>query len=287
MDELQARQRARSFVTGMRGTVGPDIEAYALAANARVRYEALDAGESGYTIRKGAGFVININSNETLERQRFTVCHEIAHIVLELPSAHAELPSWSFAKRDPKEVWCDVFASELLMPYEQFQKKIPDGAPSVEAIEALAEAFGASFPAAASRYASLVSFPCAYVTMDRDVVRYAGPNAALRRKGIRMAIKCPIPPGSLAKRLRTAREQATAIDQVPQDVWLENCNGGYDLWELSRHYSKFDQTISLLWCSEEELPKGEVDRFNQRLEEDGGLEELTGVLTWGKRGRRR
>jgi Zn-dependent peptidase ImmA (M78 family) len=288
VDELQARQRARAFVADFRDLVAADVEAYARAANARIRYEALNLGESGYTIAKGTGFVITVNSNESPERQRFTVCHEIAHIVLELPSAHRELPSWSFAKSDLNEVWCDIFASELLMPYQRFQKEIPEGDPSVDVIETLAQAFGASFPATASRYASLVPFPCAYVTMDRDVVRYAGPNAALRRKGIRMGMKCPMPPGSVAKRLRAAGEPATAIDQVAQDVWLENCNRGYDLWELSRHYRKHDQTVSLLWCSEEELPRGEVDRFNQRLDDDeGGLDELTGVLTWEKHRRRR
>jgi len=288
VDELEARQRARTFVAGLRGLVGADVEAYVRAANARIRYETLDPGESGYTMPKGTGFVITVNSNESLERQRFTTCHEIAHIILGLPSAHGELPSWSFAKRDLNEVWCDIFASELLMPYQQFQQRIPEGDPSEEVIETLAQAFGASFPATASRYASLVPFPCAYVTMDRDVVRYAGPNAALRRKGIRMAMKYPIPSGSVAKRLRAAGAPAADIDQVAQDVWLENCDGGYDLWELSRYYRKHDQTISLLWCSEEELPRGEVDRFNQRLDDnDGGLDELTGVLTWDKHGRRR
>lgn len=288
MDELQVTQRARAFVAQSKNLIGVDIDAYARTANARVRYEELDSGESGYTIPKGTGFVITVNSSETPERQRFTVCHEIAHIILQLPSTHGEQPSWFLAKRDLNEVWCDVFAAELLMPYQQFKQKIPDGNPTVDVIEGLANAFGASFPATASRYASLVSFPCAYITMDRDVVRYAGPNALLRRKGIRLATKCPIPLGSVAQHLRAEGKSTTAIEQVAQDVWFERCEGDGDLWELSRHYGKFDQTISLIWCNEEELPRGEVDRFNQRVEEEeGGLEELTGVLTWEKRGRRR
>lgn len=289
MDELQARQRARTFMSGIPGLIAANMEAYARAANARIRHEALDVGESGYTVQKGTGFIITINSDEPPQRQRFTVCHEIAHIILELPSAHRELPSWSYAKRDLNEVWCDIFASELLMPYEQFLKKIPEDEPSVDVIEALAHEFGASFPATASRYASVVSFPCAYVTMDRDIIRYAAPNAALRRKGVRMPMKRPIPPGSVAHRLRAVGERATETDQVEQDVWFENCDSGYDLQELSRHYGKHDQTISLLWCSEDELPRGEVDRFSRRVDEDedGGLEALTGVLTWQKRGRRK
>ena len=40
--------------------------------------------------------------------------------------------------------------------------------------------------------------------------------------------------------------------------------------------------------SEDDLPQGEVDRFNRRVDEDhGGLEELTGEITWEKHGPRR
>ncbi len=287
MDELQARTSARAFLAALGWVLTADVDAYAQAINARIRYEALDPGESGYTVAKGTGFVITVNSNESRERQRFTVCHELAHIILRLPTIHGEIPSWSYAKRDLNEVWCDIFASELLMPYKQFAEKIPEGEPSFEIIEKLAQLFGASFPATASRYASLVGFPCAYVTMEGGIVRYAGPNAALRRRGIRMSMKCPIPSGSVAERLRRSGESSSAIEQVAQDNWLENCDVGSDLWELSRHYRKRDQTISLLWCTEEELPKGELDRWNRRVDEDDGLEEFNGVLTWEKHGPRR
>jgi hypothetical protein len=288
MDELEARSRARSFLAGFGRLLTVDVDAYAQAAKARIRYEVLEEGEAAFTVPKGNGFVITINSSESRERQRFTICHEVAHIVLGLPSAHREVPSWSYAKRDPNETWCDIFASELLMPYELFQQQIPDGDPSIEVIEALAAHFSASFPATASRYASLVKFPCAYVIMDRGVVRYASPNAFLRRRGIRMPMKCPIPEGSIAMRLRQAGESSSAVGQVAQDVWLENSEDGCELWELSRHYAKYEQTLSVLWCTEEELPSGEVDRFSRRVgDDDDGLEELTGVLSWEKHGPRR
>ena len=286
MDETEARYRARSFVAKVSVTGMTDTEVYAKAVNARVRYEPLPPGESGYTIPKGESFVITVSSGESKERQRFTVCHEVAHIVLELPTSHGEVPSWSYAKRHLNEVWCDIFASELLMPYEQFSKNIAQGEPSVEVIESLAEAFGASFPATASRYASLAPFPCAYATMDSGMVRYAQANAELRRKGLRMVMKCPIPQGSVAHRLRAAGQNAINMDQVAQDIWLENGESGYDLSELSRHYGEYDQTVSLLWCTEDDLPRGEVDRFNRRVDEDG-LEELTGEITWEKHGPRR
>jgi hypothetical protein len=265
----------------------PDTDLYARAVNARVRYEPLPPGESGYTVPKGESFVITVSSDESMERQRFTVCHEVAHIVLGLPTSHGEMPLWSYAKRHLNEVWCDVFASELLMPYEQFRKNIPPGEPSIQVIETLADAFGASFPATASRYASLVPFPCAYATMDMGTVRYAQANVELRRRGLRVLMRCPIPVGSVAHRLRVSGRNATDTNQVAQDTWLENCDLGYDLWELSRHYGEYDQTVSILWCTEDDLPRGEVDRFNRRIDEDDGLEDLTGEITWEKHGPRR
>lgn len=287
MDETEARHRARSLVGTLSVTDMPDVEAYASAVNARLRYETLPPGESGYTIPKGESFVITVNSGESKERQRFTACHEVAHIVLGLPTAHGEVPSWSYSKRNLNEVWCDVFASELLMPYEQFRMKIPRGEPSVEVIQSLADAFGASFPATASRYASLAPFPCAYATMDSGVVRYAQANAELRRKGLRMVMKCPIPDGSVAHRLRADGRNAIDTEQVAQDIWLQNCGPGYDLWEMCRHYGDYDQAVSLLWCSEDDLPQGEVDRFSRRVDEDSGLEELDGEITWEQHGPRR
>ena len=289
MDETDARYRGRKFVADTVSATGmPDLEAYARALNAKMRSEPLPPRESGYTLLKGSVYIITVNSNDSPERQRFTVCHEIAHIALKLPTEHHDVPSWAYAKRHLNEVWCDIFASELLMPYEVFRKRIPDGDPTVDAIGDLGRQFGASFPATASRYASLAPFPCAYATMDSGIVRFAEPNAALRRKGLRCTMKCPIPPGSVAARLRAASQSASVTGQVAQDLWLENCETGAEIWELSRHYGEFDWTVSLLWCGEDELPRGEVDRFNRRVnDDDGGLEELSGEITWEKHGPRR
>jgi Zn-dependent peptidase ImmA (M78 family) len=43
----------------------------------------------GCSIPIGNKLVISVNGNDRCERQRFTVCHEIVHAVLELPSEHA------------------------------------------------------------------------------------------------------------------------------------------------------------------------------------------------------
>lgn len=289
MDEIDVQQRARAFVAGVdMNDIHNDLSAYVDAANAKMVNEELDDGESGYTVTKPNGeHVITVNSLETEERRRFTVCHEIAHIVLDLPSSHDEVPSWSYAKRDPNEILCDAFAAELLMPYQMWKAQAPMDEPSVEVIQRLAQKFRTSFPATASRYASLADIPCGFVTMERGLIRYAARSTALRRLGAWIPPRSPIPEGSVAHRLRTAGTNAIETDEVSQDIWFQEWEKGLDLWEMARHYHRSDTAVALLWFSPDDLPDVEVTRFGVRIKEEDGLEELTGELPWPGKSRRK
>ena len=289
MDEEGIKQKARTFVATVDiSNIREDLSPYVTAANAKVKKDELGKGESGYTITKPNGkHIITVNSLETDERQRFTICHEIAHIALDLESCHDEVPSWSYAKRHPNEIACDTFAAELLMPYKQWLSVIPTEEPSPELIQQMADLFGTSFPAAASRFATLCNIPCAFVTMERGVVRYAARSKALRDARIWIPPRVGIPPGSVAHRIRSLGNNTIETGEASQDVWFDNWEKGFDLWEFSRHYARTDTTISLLWLDNEDLPEVEVNRFGKIIEDDGGLAELTGELPWPGRSRRR
>ena len=289
MDDSDIQQRARSFIAKLdTSNIREDLSVYVTAANAKVKKDELSEGESGYTITKPNGkHIITVNSLETEERQRFTICHEIAHIVLGLESSHEEVPSWSYAKRHHNEVACDTFASELLMPYREWLSAVPKDEPSVEVIQHMAELFGTSFPAAASKFATLSNIPCAFVTMERGSVRYAARSTALRNAGAWITPKSVIPSGSVAHQMRSSGKSGTRKSEVPQDVWFDNWEQGLDLWELSRHYERTDTTVSLLWFDNDDLPEEELNRFGRRVEDDGGLAELTGELPWPGRSKRR
>jgi Zn-dependent peptidase ImmA (M78 family) len=289
LDELAVQQRARAFVAGVdTSNVRNDLSAYVSAVNAKVLEEELGEGESGYTITKPNGkHVITVNSLESEERQRFTICHEIAHIALELQSSHDEVPSWSYAKRHPNEVFCDTFAAELLMPYQQWLDVVPQGEPSAALIEHMASLFKTSFPASASRFASLTDTPCAFVTMDRGVIRYAARSLSLRRINAWISPRSPIPSDSVSHRLRNAGLSASETEEIAQDIWFDDWDKGLDLWEMSRHYHRSDTTIALLWFDAADLPEVEVNRFGVRTADDGGLAELTGELPWPGKSKRR
>jgi Zn-dependent peptidase ImmA (M78 family) len=289
MDEAAVQQSARAFILRVDvSNIRDDLSPYVTAVNAKLKKEELGEGESGYTITKPNGkHIITVNSLETDERQRFTICHEIAHIVLDLASSHDEVPSCSYAKRHPNEIACDAFAAELLMTYQQWLSLVPKEEPSLELIQHMADLFGTSFPAAASRFASLSDIPCAFVTMERGAVRYAARSTTLRQAGAWISPRSVIPVGSVAHRIRSTGNSSTETDEVSQDVWFDNWERGLDLWELSRHYARTDTTMSLLWFDSEDMPEVEVNRFAIRIEDDGGLSELTGELPWPGRRRRR
>src|SRR5215469_9890435 len=114
------------------------------------------------------------------------------------------------------------------------------------------------------RYATLADLPCALVTMQLGIVRYAARSTPLRSAGAWIAPRTPIPACSVAHRPRTAGVDANDSGELPQDVWFENWQADGDLCELSRHYVRFDTTLSLLWFLPEDMPEIETDRFGNR-----------------------
>ena len=289
MDEVDVQQRARFFISPLDLTnISIDLSVYAEAANAKLRFQELAPGESGYSVTRPNGqHVITVNKLESPRRQRFTICHEMAHLVLKLPSSHEEVPLWSAAKRDVNEILCDVFAAELLMPYGLWLRDVPEGEPSEEIIQHMADAFVASFQTAASRYASLSTSPCAYVTMSAGVVRYAARSLSLRKRGAIIPPRSPIPQGSVSYRIRESRLAHTHTETVAQDLWFRDWDRGYDMSEMARNYPRFDETIALLWFDDEDMPEVEINRFGQVETDDGGLAELTGELPWPSKRRKR
>lgn len=173
------------------------------------------------------------------------------------------------------------------MPYQQWLDLIPRSEPSQALIEHMASTFKTSFPASASRFASLTDMPCAFVTMDKGVIRYAARSAPLRRIGAWISPRSPIPCGSVSYNLRSAGQSASETGEIAQDIWFDEWDQGLDLWEMSRHYHRSDTTIALLWFDAADLPEIEIDRFGRRTADDGGLTELTGGLPWPSKSRRR
>ena len=61
--------------------------------------------------------VIYLNTNQSLLRRRFTVCHELGHALLGHGSRPRDNPkAYTCSDSDPKELEANTFAATLLMP---------------------------------------------------------------------------------------------------------------------------------------------------------------------------
>lgn len=89
MDEFTVILKAREFVQRVKvNSIPAPVESYLQAFNCELKIDHLAAGEAGYSFEHKGKWYVVLNGNDRDERQRFTICHEIAHIDLGLPSEH-------------------------------------------------------------------------------------------------------------------------------------------------------------------------------------------------------
>jgi Zn-dependent peptidase ImmA (M78 family) len=286
VDEFTAVLRARELVRKVNlDTIPASIEAYVEHIGGVLRLETdLGADEPGYSFESNGKHYICVNGNDTAQRRRFTACHEIAHIVLGLPSDYGSTPWWSYAKRPLDEICCDVFAAELLLPHRLFEPLVERAEIGFTAIHELGRRFVASNIATGSRFAMVITVPCAFVLSEQGKVRYASRSKALREATAWISPQASLPSGSVSARVR-AGGSCDEVEEVAADLWFSDWDRGGVLREEARHLRQWDQTLTLLWFEDEEVPP---PKHEGRAEEENlGLQELDGILPWpGKRRRR-
>jgi Zn-dependent peptidase ImmA (M78 family) len=285
MDEFEAVLIARKLVKDVNPTAVPvPVEEYATKIGAKIRLENdLGQDEAGWSFEKGGKHYICVNANDQEERIRFTICHEIGHIVLCLPSDDKTLPWWSYTKRSKNEIICDVFAAELLLPHLLFKPAADTEVIGFGTVSDLASRFMASLTATSSRFATVVSAPCAFVLSEQGRVRYTSRSKTLREANAWIPTRESFPRGSVSERVRSGIV-CDGPEEIDADLWFSNWERGGVLLEEARHLNRWDQTLTLLWFEDEEVPQPE---YSEEVEEEYGLKELDGILPWPGKKRRK
>ena len=87
---------------------------------------------SGAHMSKGDRHLIAYNRDHHPHRQRFTIAHELGHLILE----HADLRNNEddYASRNPEETAANKFAAEILAPLEFLKKDFDAGIRDVKAL---------------------------------------------------------------------------------------------------------------------------------------------------------
>lgn len=167
-----ARRKATEALTKAGITSPPvPLEDVARELGAVIRYEPFVGTLSGMAHRDADGqAVIGVNLLHKTNRQRFTIAHEIAHLVLHQHEDFHIDEGFPIGFRneisglavDPKEIEANQFAAELLMPLDWLVKDIRErnlDFESEDSLEELAQRYGVSVQAMTIRLSGLGVLP--------------------------------------------------------------------------------------------------------------------------------
>jgi Zn-dependent peptidase ImmA (M78 family) len=269
------------------------LEKYLAVANAELRVrDNLKDTEAGQTFAFGDRHIIVVNGRHTLERQRFTVLHELGHIRLGLPSRHGETISVDqllrYNARPREEILCDVFASECLLPRQFFLSDVRKVPCTFRSVQEIADRYCASLAATGSRFAAYNESPCAWILADDRRVRYVSSSPSLREAGFFLKVGIEVPALSVLGRMiaGAAGVSSGTADVVPSHIWINSdCRGIEEFTETAVLSGTYSQGLVLL-CAED-LPEKDRDRPDRSPDEDELLPELDGVLKFPGRKRRK
>lgn len=122
-------------LTAMAFPAGP--EALAAKLGIRIRESRLD-GCDGWCIATSVSTVIRINSALSGVRKRFTLAHELGHLILGIPSTVGETVDGMLASKDDEEEEVNALASQLLVPAAVLRRAFPQPPVTAAAIDKLA-----------------------------------------------------------------------------------------------------------------------------------------------------
>lgn len=165
----KAEARATKLLADLRLEEAPiPVLEIAIQLGAKVRYDPMEGDVSGMLFRRGKTSVIGINSKHAVVRQRFTIAHEIGHMLLHEgkqmvidKSARVNLrDSKSSLATDREEIDANGFAAALLMPHDLVRSSLSrllGNAKTVKqsVVSDLAEKFEVSIHAMTIRLANL------------------------------------------------------------------------------------------------------------------------------------
>jgi uncharacterized protein DUF955 len=173
------RRRCRELVAAAKGGgwTGPPFDPEILASLNDIFVErATEDIRADARIFPGneGRLIIQYSASVSVERQRFSICHEIAHT--RFPDCYEEVRhrqqqrklDW---KHQELERLCNLGAAELLIPYDDFVAQTENREPSLELANELRQTFGCSMEATLYRMVDLAKVPCAVVFLSERLKR--------------------------------------------------------------------------------------------------------------------
>jgi hypothetical protein len=146
----------------------------------------------GCLTKQGNTLLVLLNRRDSARRQRFTLAHEVAHLLLDgehRVTAHRRAPAGLFTGPEALERQCDRLATEILMPTTGVSALMRGKRPSMSSVMDLADRYEASIESAALRLAELTDMPTQVVKWRPEEegfsVQWSRGNLGIVSRGLR------------------------------------------------------------------------------------------------------
>ena len=254
-DEVMVRKKARELLESINSDRPPvDLSTCASSIGAIIqKSDNLPPQECGQTIPcRGGQSIIVVNASHLESRQRFTIAHEIGHIMIKQALANSERRLFErdlnrFSNKPREEHLCDLFAAELLLPPELLKVSIRRQRQiSMSVIESLAAEFQASLTATGLRYAQMSDYDCAFIISEDLRLRYVAKSPSFPYWV--HSLNSELDSDTFAHDLfRGNPDDYRGIQDVDGSAWLEDGRIPEEIKEDSRFFPVYNQVISLIW----------------------------------------
>ncbi len=254
-----AQHRAKALLhrCGVRAPEHVVVEAFAARLGVEIVEAALD-GATAQLVRIGPRTIVIVADRITdPAARRFSIAHELGHLLLEHPSrAPDELcrPDGSGPHVIPDrdyEAEANAFASELLMPSDLLRRSCEVSPVDLEVPRRIAQTYNVSILAAARRFTELASERCAAVFSARREVKWFAPSETFTRD---IARGKPLDASSLAFDYFASGAIPDEPQPVPADAWLDT-SAEVDIVEHSIFSRELRTVLTMLWIPERAAPR--------------------------------
>ena len=129
-----------------------DVSRIAEHANAQILYKDLEDSVSGFLLIKDGKKIIVINDTHHINRKRFTIAHELGHLILHAKDSDEDLfmdkeqvynrNISSATGMHPQEIEANQFAATLLMPEDLLRAALVEEGNFLEDYEGVNDSLG-------------------------------------------------------------------------------------------------------------------------------------------------
>ena len=247
----EANKVLKSFYVGAPEEI--DLNVIANLCKLSIEHGSIDSCE-GRLISNPHGGIIRVGNNQSEERMRFTIAHEIGHYRLHkkvlIIDNQQNLNTWH---DQSIETEANIFAAELLMPEFLFVQELRGKTPSLELVNKLSRRYKTSKLASAIQMIEYTNEPCALVYSACGKIKWCKRSHCFAEMGFYIPIHEDLHKYTLAYELSQNQDNSMNMrGKTLAKAWLsgyEENNNNDDVWEDSARYG--EDIISIIFVEDD------------------------------------